>query len=301
MKENSIKQKRKLGLSVGLIILIPNVVSLLLSLLLKKLGVETAENKYIFAYIINAVSIYVVGYTVFRLFLRKTEHVENREKKKLKFWEFILFICVTIGGTQFVNLIFQVIVMIVKSALNIQINNNVAELIQNANPVLTVFFAVILGPTFEELIFRGTLLKRLRVYGDKTAIIYTAIMFGLFHCNIEQIPFAIACGLILGYAYTKTNNLLYPITFHICMNGFSILLSVFLKNGMMSAVILQEAILMILIILALVFVPVFLTTGRVKVTNNEAVYDNKKLYRNIGFVCTTVITAVFTVLGMFKF
>lgn len=301
MDEKTIKQKRKLGLSVGLLILIPNVVSFLLSLLFKKLNIEYAENRYICMYIINAVSIYAVGYTIFKLFLRKTEHVENREKKKLKFWEFILFICITIGGIQFVNLVFQVIIMIVKSALNIQINNNVAELIQNANPLLSFIFAVIIGPTFEELIFRGTLLKRLRVYGDKTAIIYTAIMFGLFHCNIEQIPFAIACGLILGYAYTKTNNILYPITFHICMNGFSILLATFLKNGMMTAVIVQEAILMILIILALVFVPVFMTTGRVKITNDEAVYDSKKLYRNIGFATTVVITVVFTALSMIKF
>lgn len=301
MNENTLKQKKKLGISVGLLIILSNVAGILISLLLNKLNVQTEQNKYLVTYIVNAISIYVIAFTVFKLILKKVERVENNEKKKLKFWEFILFICITIGGTQFVNLIFQMFLMIVRAVFHIEINNNVAELLQNSNPVISLIFAVILAPVFEELIFRGTLLKRLRVYGDKTAILYTAIMFGLFHCNIEQLPYTIACGLILGYAYTKTNNIVYPITFHIIMNGFSVLLSTFLMYEMTMAMIVQELVLIILIVLSLVFVPILLTSGKVKITNDNAVYEKKNLYKNVGFIFTAVISAVFTIIAMIKF
>lgn len=298
MSKNTIKQKRKLGFSVGLLVIITNVVGYSLSLLFKNLNIITDQNKYIFAYLINAFAIYVVGYTAFKLLLKKVERVENREKKKLKFMELVLFACVAIGGTQFVNVVFQMFITIIKGVFGIEIDNHVSELIQKSSPILSIMFAGIIGPLFEELIFRGTLLKRLRVYGDKTAIIYTAIMFGLFHCNIEQIPYTIACGLLFGYTYTKTNNITYPIILHMMMNMFSIILSTFYKYEMTTAVVIQGLILVVLMILALVFVPVLATKGKIKVTD-RTVYSKKNLYKNIGFVFTCIAVAITTVLSQF--
>lgn len=296
MNKNTIIQKRKLGFSVGLLVIITNAVGFLLSLWFKNLNIISNQNKYIFTYLINAFSIYVLGYTAFKLLLKKVERVENREKKKLKFWEFVLFACVAIGGTQFVNVVFQMFITIIKGIFGVEIDNNVSELIQKSSPILSIIFAGIIGPVFEELIFRGTLLKRLRVYGDKTAIIYTAIMFGLFHCNIEQIPYTIACGLLFGYTYTKTNDIKYSIILHIMINMFSIILSIFYKYELTVAVLIQGFLLVILMILALVFVPVFATKGKIKVTD-KPVYSKKNLYKNIGFISTCIVVAIITILS----
>ena len=92
------------------------------------------------------------------------------------------------------------------------------DLITNANHIFTVIFVVIIGPIFEELIFRGLLLKKLRVYGDKTAIIYTGIAFGLFHTNLSQILFATVIGFVMAYVVCKTNDIKYSMIIHIIIN-----------------------------------------------------------------------------------
>ena len=60
-------------------------------------------------------------------------------------------------------------------------------------------YAGILGPIAEEILFRGLVLRSLRPYGKKFAIVVSAILFGLFHGNLLQAPFAFVVGLVLGY------------------------------------------------------------------------------------------------------
>ena len=37
----------------------------------------------------------------------------------------------------------------------------------------------------EELLFRGVLLRKARRFGDRTAVVFTAVMFGLMHGNLN--------------------------------------------------------------------------------------------------------------------
>lgn len=55
------------------------------------------------------------------------------------------------------------------------------------------------APIFEEILFRGLVLRTLEPFGRKFAILGSAFLFGIFHGNILQTPFAFAVGLILGY------------------------------------------------------------------------------------------------------
>ena len=60
-----------------------------------------------------------------------------------------------------------------------------------------VIFAVL--PAFlEEMVFRGYVLQALRPHGDGMAIVVSALLFGLMHGNVLQIPFAFLIGLVLG-------------------------------------------------------------------------------------------------------
>lgn len=296
MEENNVKQKRIIGFSLGIFILVVEALSIVAAIVLDKFGIVTEENKYMLTYIVNAASIYIVGYSILKLILRKVEIVENKEKQKLKITEILLLLCVTIGGTQFINIITQMILTVIKALLNIEINNGVADMLLNSNTIPTIIFAAIVGPIFEEFIFRGTLLKRLRVYGDKTAIIYTAIAFGLFHTNINQIPFAIACGLIFGYAMVKTNNIKWPIFLHIFLNSFSVLITIFTKLELAVPTLVMLLLIVLAIILTLIFVPIVLSTGKVKVSN-ESKYSKKNLYKNIGYIFTLIVIAIVTVVA----
>lgn len=98
--------------------------------------------------------------------------------------------------------------------------NPVVEMTETLTPSMLLYMCVV-GPVMEEVMFRGWLLKRARVFGDWTAVVYTAIMFGLMHGNLSQFLYAAVIGLIFGYVAVKTNSIRYTIGLHMAVNSFS--------------------------------------------------------------------------------
>lgn len=78
-------------------------------------------------------------------------------------------------------------------------------------------YAAVLGPIWEELLFRGGILRSLQPYGKKFAILGSAFLFGIFHGNIIQTPFAFGVGLILGYV-TVEYSVFWAIVLHLLNN-----------------------------------------------------------------------------------
>ena len=68
-----------------------------------------------------------------------------------------------------------------------------------------VIYTCLVAPFMEELLFRGVLLRKARRFGDRTAVVFTAVMFGLMHGNLNQFLYAVVIGLVLGYLAVRTN------------------------------------------------------------------------------------------------
>lgn len=90
--------------------------------------------------------------------------------------------------------------------------------------LINLFVFAVLPSILEELVFRGYVLYALRPYGDWFAVAVSALLFGLMHGNIAQIPFALIVGMALGWLYIMTDNIWIPIAVHFINNGFSLLL-----------------------------------------------------------------------------
>ncbi len=90
--------------------------------------------------------------------------------------------------------------------------------------LLNLFVFAVLPALLEELVFRGYVLRALRPYGDWFAVAVSALLFGLMHGNIAQIPFALIVGVALGWLYVMTDNIWIPVAVHFINNGFSFLL-----------------------------------------------------------------------------
>lgn len=74
------------------------------------------------------------------------------------------------------------------------------EQVSGASDTFSMFlYAGILAPIAEEILFRGYVLRTLRPFGKRFAILGSAFLFGIFHGNLLQAPFAFLVGLILGY------------------------------------------------------------------------------------------------------
>ena len=79
--------------------------------------------------------------------------------------------------------------------------------------------------------FRKILIDRAIVFGDKTAILLSGLLFGLFHGNFYQVFYAFGVGCVLAYVYIRTGKIWYSISLHMAVNFF---------NGFLSASLLRN-------------------------------------------------------------
>ena len=101
-----------------------------------------------------------------------------------------------------------------------------------SDPATLILLAVVMAPLFEEIVFRGIIMKGLTNKGVKpvTAIIISAVVFGLVHGNPWQFVGAVLLGCVLGLVYHKTKSLLLPILLHAFNNLCSAILIFYNKT-----------------------------------------------------------------------
>jgi membrane protease YdiL (CAAX protease family) len=86
-----------------------------------------------------------------------------------------------------------------------------------------ILYVVLLGPIFEEIIFRGAILRSLQPYGNNFAIVLSSILFGAYHLILFQGIFAFFVGLVLAYC-TLRFSMKWSMLLHIINNGFAMTL-----------------------------------------------------------------------------
>lgn len=87
-----------------------------------------------------------------------------------------------------------------------------------AGLILTLFYSAVAAPLNEEILFRGVAVGLLRRWGDGFAIGISALLFALYHGNVEQFVFAGIVGAVLAYLRLRTDNLLPGILVHAANN-----------------------------------------------------------------------------------
>ena len=92
--------------------------------------------------------------------------------------------------------------------------------------LLMVLHSAVAPALIEEFAFRGVLMQSLRRYGDWFAILTSALLFGLMHATMTQVPFAIVAGVALGYVALVTGTLWTSVIVHLLNNMLAVLYSV---------------------------------------------------------------------------
>ena len=99
---------------------------------------------------------------------------------------------------------------------------------------LTIFFftASIAAPVFEEIIFRGFFLPSLTRYLPVgVSILVSSLVFALAHLSLSEVLPLTTLGMILGFVYVRSRNLLAPILLHSLWNGGTLLSLFILGSG----------------------------------------------------------------------
>ncbi len=91
---------------------------------------------------------------------------------------------------------------------------------------LMYIFTMTVAPAFiEEMVFRGIVMQSLRRFGDMFALVASALIFGIFHLNLIQMPYAFILGLFIGYFVMRTGSLWVGIIIHFLNNGIATVLT----------------------------------------------------------------------------
>lgn len=92
----------------------------------------------------------------------------------------------------------------------------------NINIIINILASCIVGPIFEEFLYRYSFINKLEKYYSKTLVIFiSSLVFALCHTGVPTIIFAFIIGIINAYFYYKTRDILVPIFIHISANMIS--------------------------------------------------------------------------------
>ena len=96
---------------------------------------------------------------------------------------------------------------------------------------IAVLSTAVLPAILEEVVVRGIIMQPLRRFGDKFAIVASALIFGIMHGNMVQIPYTVVAGLFMGYLAIATGSLWPSIILHFINNFYSVLVMIAFDNG----------------------------------------------------------------------
>lgn len=143
------------------------------------------------------------------------EELLHREKPfSIKGVAAMLCLCM---GLQMVNTLWISLLEGVLNAFGLSLMDYLEQVSGQSDTVSMFLYSAVLAPLSEEIFFRGYLLRSLKPYGKRFAIVASAALFGLFHGNLLQTPYAFAVGLLLGYV-TVEYSIFWAVGIHVFNN-----------------------------------------------------------------------------------
>lgn len=206
----------RIGLSIFMLLLVSSVVQVLAGVLVGALFPDITADSPLF-WLCTFIPIYLIGVPIGLLMLRKVP-AERPEKSSLSFGQFISAVIIAIFLMYAGNLLGTVITSLIGAFKGSAPANAVLTYALGNSALLKILFLVVLAPAIEEYIFRKALIDRIRPYGEKLAVVTSAVLFALFHGNLSQMFYAFGLGLVFGYIYCRTGRLIYSVILHMFIN-----------------------------------------------------------------------------------
>lgn len=180
---------------------------------------------------LQVICMYIIGYPVFHSLTKHLPRRDTSDKEKLGFFKFIGIFLMVEGVMLIGSMVATTVTDLINNLLNIEVTDTTGEFIAETPIGIVILVVVIIGPIFEELIFRKMYIDTIGKYSTTTAILVSAASFALFHGNITQIIYTFGVGLILGWVYAKTKNIVYTIILHMLLNFFGSVPSLLVEDS----------------------------------------------------------------------
>ncbi len=123
-----------------------------------------------------------------------------------------------------------IVILIINSFTELQVPP--VPIPETSKELWSSLFIIALSPGIcEEFMFRGLILSSYERLGKRKAIIFSAILFGIFHFNIQNLVGPIFLGLIFGIMVYKTNSIYPAMIGHATNNAISMIIGYVLNNS----------------------------------------------------------------------
>lgn len=177
--------------------------------------------------LLNSAMLYVGGFLILQLGMRSMP-IAKMEKHSMSVVELIQAFCMCYAILIASNLLGQFVTTWIGLLRGTVVENPVEVLTSEISMPVLVLLTVICAPVFEELFFRKFLIDKTVMFGELPAILLYGFLFGLFHGNLSQFPYAFALGVLFGFLYVRTGKIRYTMILHAFINSFGAVISSFI-------------------------------------------------------------------------
>ncbi len=198
------KLGRRVGLAFGVLAALNLAVQLLASAVLARL-VPGGSYPLWLTWLLSFVPLYGVAFPVFYTLLQRLPRVPL-VRRRVGVGQFAMYGCMSLCLMYAGSLVGNLLNWLIGLAKGNPVDNSIQLLAQQAPIWQMLLFVCLLAPIGEELIF-CTLLRSALPFGEKQAILFTALAFGLFHGNLYQFFYAFLVRLLLAQLYLRCGRL----------------------------------------------------------------------------------------------
>jgi len=211
----------RMGISVFEILLVATALQIILMVVMQMINPNLLQDNPVMLWVYTFVPMYCVAFPVGIMMLRRVEAYPPQQHS-ISISKLIAAFFVCLFFMYAGNMLGLLISALFNGGESV---NPLAAFVSNGSTFVRLLVAVILGPLFEELVFRKLLIDRMNIYGERLAVFTSALIFGLFHGNLTQFFYAYLLGLVFGYVYLRSGNLIYSFILHAAVNYMGMILA----------------------------------------------------------------------------
>lgn len=230
--EDVIKPARKQFSKLGLMFFLGTLLIILVQTIASAVAIKVnagIANSTSAMLLVTMLPMYAIAMPLMGLLISRIPS-QTIAKKKMTFVQWLIAFLICYGGMYASNLIGLFLTEIIAVFKGAPVTNTIAEIAASSNVLVNFFIMVICAPIAEELLFRKLLIERTVKYGEGTAVLFSGLMFALFHGNLNQFVYAFTLGIFFGFIFVKTGNILYTIYLHMLINFLGSIPGVLLLN-----------------------------------------------------------------------
>lgn len=279
----------QIGMAMILFMVLQTVFALILGFILPTYLTGKLDVTTIFVLENALVLIFALGLSSGFIKIYSTDEVP--EKRKIS--GFQKFEIVMIGIALTVMIQFLTIWLLPKIGIDGGIIESIGIVPEKTFLGIAIFiFGMALVPAvFEELFFRKWILNSAKKYGAVFAVVFSALLFGIYHMNLSQGIFAFLLGIVFGIIAIKTGSIKFTVLIHFLNNAVACMGMIYGEESIVYHFLVNTCI-AIAIVGAVLMVKNLPNLKRLKKEDFKISEDCKYLLRDYTFVLAMILIVV---------